>query len=61
MSSSYFETIGRQSGMTPQVGDDLAYKDTEGSQVKNVGEQAKKQKDYSELIQARIKLQCSTQ
>jgi len=55
MSSSYFETVGRQSGMTPQVDDKLAFADTEGSQVKNVGEQAKTaEKDYSELIQARI-------
>ena len=40
-SGGYFETIGRQSGMTPQVDDKMAYADTEGSQVKNVGEQAK--------------------
>ena len=55
MSDSYFETIGRQSGMTPQVDDKMAYADTEGSQVKNVGEQAKElEKDHSEFIQQRI-------
>jgi hypothetical protein len=55
MSSSYFETVGRQAGMTPQVGDDLAYKDTEGDQVKNIGEQAKElEKDHSDFIQQRI-------
>ena len=55
MSSSYFETVGRQAGMTPQIGDDLAFKDTEGSQVKNIGEKAKEaEEDYSKLIQARI-------
>jgi hypothetical protein len=55
MSSSYFETVGRQAGMTPQVGDDLAYKDTEGDQVKNIGEQAKElEKDHFDFIQQRI-------
>ena len=54
-SGGYFETIGRQAGMTPQVDDKMAYADTEGSQVKNVGEQAKElEKDYSEFIQQRI-------
>ena len=55
MSSSYFETIGRQSGMTPQVDDKMAYADTEGDQVKNVGEQAKElEQDHSQFIQQRI-------
>ena len=55
MSSSYFETVGRQAGMTPQVDDNLAYKDTEGDQVKNIGEQAKElEKDHSDFIQQRI-------
>ena len=55
MSSSYFETVGRQSGMTPQVDDKLAFADTEGSQVKNIGEQAKDlEKDHSDFIQQRI-------
>ena len=40
-SGGYFETIGRQAGMTPQVDDKMAYADTEGSQVDNVGTQAK--------------------
>ena len=54
-SGGYFETIGRQAGMTPQVDDKMAYADTEGDQVKNIGEQAKElEKDYSELIQTRI-------
>ena len=54
-SGGYFETIGRQSGMTPQVDDKMAYADTEGSQVKNVGEQAKElEKDHSDFIQQRI-------
>ena len=35
-SGGYFETIGRQAGMTPQVDDKMAYADTEGSQVKTV-------------------------
>ena len=55
MSSSYFETVGRQSGMTPQVDDKMAYADTEGSQVDNVGKQAKElEKDHSDFIQQRI-------
>jgi len=55
MSSSYFETVGRQSGMTPQVDDKMAYADTEGSQVDNVAKQAKElEKDHSEFIQQRI-------
>ena len=55
MSSSYFETVGRQSGMTPQVDDKLAFADLEGSQVKNIGEQAKDlEKDHSDFIQQRI-------
>ena len=55
MSSSYFETVGRQSGMTPQVDDKLAFADTEGSQVDNIGKQAKElEKDHSDFIQQRI-------
>lgn len=55
MSSSYFETVGRQAGMTPQVDEKMAYADTEGSQVKNIGEQAKElEKDHSDFIQQRI-------
>ena len=54
-SGGYFETIGRQAGMTPQVDDKMAYADTEGSQVDNVGKQAKElEKDHSDFIQQRI-------
>ena len=55
LSGGYFETIGRQAGMTPQVDDKMAYVDTEGSQVDNVGKQAKDlEKDHSDFIQQRI-------
>ena len=55
MSSSYFETVGRQAGMTPQVDEKMAYADTEGDQVDNVAKQAKElEQDHSEFIQQRI-------